>query len=44
MKQITLILKPVVLDLNLFVSNDIFSTKMYDKCDDFDFEIVSSPF
>ena len=28
----------------LFISNDIFSTKICDKCDDFDFEIVNFPF
>ena len=26
------------------ISNDIVSTKIYDKCDDFDFEIVNFPF
>ena len=29
------------LDLHLSVSNDIVSTKIYDNCDDFDFEIVN---
>ena len=29
------------LDLHLSISNDIVSTKIYDKCDDFDFEIVN---
>ena len=29
------------LDLHLFISNDIVSTKIYDKRDDFDFEIVN---
>ena len=29
------------LDLHLSISNDIFSTKIYDKRDDFDFEIVN---
>ena len=29
------------LDLHLSISNDIVSTKVYDKCDDFDFEIVN---
>ena len=29
------------LDLHLSISNDIVSTKIYDKRDDFDFEIVS---
>ena len=32
------------LDLHLSISNDIVSTKMYDKRDDFDFEIVISHF
>ena len=31
-------------DLHLSISNDIVSTKIYDKCDDFDFEIVNFPF
>ena len=30
--------------LHLSISNDIVSTKIYDKCDDFDFEIVNFPF
>ena len=32
------------LDFHLSISNDIVSTKIYDKRDDFDFEIVNSPF
>ena len=32
------------LDLHLYISNDIVSTKIYDKRDDFDFEIVNLPF
>ena len=28
----------------MFISNDIVSTKIYDKGDDFDFEIVNFPF
>ena len=32
------------LDLHLSISNDIVSTKNYDKRDDFDFEIVNFPF
>ena len=32
------------LDLHLSISNDIVSTKIIDKCDDFDFEIVNFPF
>ena len=34
----------VFLDLHLLMSNDIVSTKIYDKLDDFDFEIVVFPF
>ena len=30
--------------MHLSISNDIVSTKNYDKCDDFDFEIVNFPF
>ena len=30
--------------LNLCISNDTVSTKIYDKRDDFDFDIVNSPF
>ena len=32
------------LEVHLFISNDIISTKMYDKHIDFDFEIVNFPF
>ena len=32
------------LDLHLSISNDIVATKIYDKRDDFDFEIVNFPF
>ena len=32
------------LALHLSISNDIVSTKIYDKHDDFDFEIVNFPF
>ena len=32
------------LDLHLSISNDIVSTKIYDKRDDFDFELVIFPF
>ena len=32
------------LDLHLSISNDSISTKIYDKGDDFDFEIVNFPF
>ena len=31
------------LDSHLSISNDIVSTKVYDKRDDFDFEIVNFP-
>ena len=34
----------VFLDLHLSISNDLVSTKIYDKRDDFDFEIVNFPF
>ena len=30
--------------MHLSISNDIVSTKIYDKRDDFDFEIVNTPF
>ena len=33
-----------LLDLDLSISNDFVSTKIYDKRDDFDFEIVNFPF
>ena len=32
------------LDLHLSISNDFVSSKIYDKRDDFDFEIVNFPF
>ena len=32
------------LDLHLSISNDIVSTKIYDKGDDFDFKIFNFPF
>ena len=32
------------LDLHLSISNNIVSTEIYDKRDDFDFEIVNIPF
>ena len=32
------------LDLNLLIHNDTVSTKIYDKRDDFDFDIVNFPF
>ena len=40
----TKITKAAFLDLHLSISNDIVSTKIYDKRDDFDFEIVNFPF
>ena len=33
-----------VLDLNLSITNGIVSSKIYDKRDDFNFEIVNFPF
>ena len=36
--------KAACLDLHLSISNDIVSTKIYDKRDNFDFEIVNFPF
>ena len=36
--------KAAFLDLHLSISNDIVSTKIYNKRDDFDFEIVNFPF
>ena len=36
--------KATFLDLHLAISNDIVSTKIYDKREDFDFEIVNFPF
>ena len=36
--------KAAFLDLHLSISNDIDSTKIYDKRDDSDFEIVNIPF
>ena len=36
--------KAAFLDLHLSISYDIVSTKIYDKRDDFDFEIVNFPF
>ena len=36
--------KAAFLDLHLSISNDIVSTKIYDKRDDFDFEIANFPF
>ena len=39
-----LLLKLLFLDLNLSSHNDIVSTKIYDKRDDFNFDIVNFPF
>ena len=39
-KQIPLILNS---GLHMYISNDIVSTKIYGKRDDFDFEIVNFP-
>ena len=36
--------KAIFLDLHLSISNDMVSTKIYDKRDDLDFEIVNFPF
>ena len=36
--------KAPFLDLNLSISNGTVSTKIYDKRDDFDFDIVNFPF
>ena len=36
--------KAAFLDLHLSISNDIVSTSIHDKHDDFDFEIVNFPF
>ena len=35
---------PSILDLHLYISYGIGSTKIYDKRDDFDFKIVHFPF
>ena len=32
------------MNLNLYISNDTVSTKIYDKQDEFDFDIVNFPF
>ena len=39
-----LILKQPFLDINLSIHNDIVSTKIYDKRDDFNFDIINFPF
>ena len=38
------LLKASILDLHLFIDNDTVSTKLNDKRDDFDFDIVNLPF
>ena len=38
------VIEAAFLDLHLSISNDIVSIKIYDKRDDFDFEIVNFPF
>ena len=43
-KANTLDTKAAFLDLRLSISNDFVSSKIYDKRDDFDFEIVNLPF
>ena len=43
-KAITSDTEAAFLDLHLLISNDIVSTKIHDKRDDFDFEIVNFPF
>ena len=43
-KTNTLDTQAAFLDLHVSISNDIVSTKIYDKRDDFDFEIVNFPF
>ena len=36
--------KAVFLDLHLSISNGVLPTKIYDRLDDFDFEVVGFPF
>ena len=43
-RRIILILKPHFLVLNLSISYGIVSSKIYNKRDDFNFEIVNFPF
>ena len=43
-KANTSVTETAFLDLHLSISNDIVSTKIYNKRDDFDFEIVNFPF
>ena len=43
-KANTSVTEAAFLDLHLSISNDIVSTKIYDKRDDFDFESVNFPF
>ena len=44
LKANTSVTEAPFLDLHLSISNDIVSTKIYDKRDDFDFKIVNFPF
>ena len=43
-RRLLLILKLRFLDLNLSITNCIVSSKIYDKQDDFNFEIINFPF
>ena len=43
-KAITSDTEAPFLDLHLSISNGFVSSKIYDKCDDFDFDIVNLPF
>ena len=43
-KAVTYDTKGVLLDMHLSISNNIVSTKIYDKREDFDFKIVNFPF
>ena len=43
-KAVTSDTEAAFLDLHLSICNDIAFTKIYDKRDDFDFEIVNFPF
>ena len=44
MRRAFLSLRPVLLDLHLSISDGFVKTKIYDKLDDFDFDIVNFPF
>ena len=43
-KLILQIPRPPFLNLHLSIANGLVSSKIYDKCDDFDFDIVNFPF